>query len=288
MFYRMPEVEYVRPRTLEEALKILRDGGAEARPIAGGTDLLVDMKIGRARPKVLVDVSRLPELRKIVDEGDRVRIGAAVTIQEILGSELVSRKLPLLWQAAREFAYWQIRTMATIGGNLCNASPAADSAPPLLVYEAMAVARSAEGSREIPMTKFFAGYRRTALEDGELLAEIVVPVHKWDGQRFLKLGRRRGHDLSVVSVAVAYRLAAGSLDEVRVALGSVAPTPVRARALERALSGRPLRREAIEEVIGELDKDISPITDVRSTAEYRRHAAKVMVMDALLGAGWEA
>lgn len=284
MMYSLPDFAYLRPGSLEEALELLSKYGEDARVLAGGTDLLLDMKIGRYRPKYVIDIGHISELRYITDSGGALRIGALTTIQDLLESPLVAERAPLIAMAAERFAYWQIRNAATIGGNLCNASPAADMAPPLLVYEAAIRARSSRGERLIPITEFFLGPRRTAMRPDELLVEVVVPYSQLSGAGFAyaKIGRRAGHDISLVAVAVALKLADGVIDDARIALNSVAPTPVRAKSVEGALIGRAASPELFEEASKLVINDISPISDVRAPAEYRSYMSRLLVRELLM------
>lgn len=283
MFYRLPDFKYVRPPSLGEALKMLAEL-EEARPLAGGTDLLVDMKIGRLRPKHVVDICSLPDLRYVRREGGVVKIGACATIQEVADHPAVAEGLPLLREALLNMASWQIRAVATVAGNLANASPAADSAPPLYALGAKARLLSARGERELPVEGLLLGPRKTALERGEIIAEIEVPVDEAFARHwgYRKVGRRSAFTLSVVSAAVALKLEGAEVAEARIALNAVAPRPVRARAAEEFLVGKRLTEEAIAEAAKLVTKDISPITDVRATAEYRRHISVVVVRDLLL------
>ena len=283
--YRLPEYEYYRASNLEEVLKLLAELD-NVKVLAGGTDLVLDMKTGRYKPKYVVDVGGLKELKYIEDAGTALRIGALVTVQELLDSPVIRGKAPLLTLAAREFAYWQIRNVATIGGNLCNASPAADMAPPLLVYEASVKAMSTRGSRLIPLVEFFQGPRKTALAKDELLVEVIVPYRQVEGYGFAyaKVGRRRGHDMSIVAVAVALKLESNVVSDVRVALNSVAPVPTRAYTVERALRRKTFTPESVEEAARLVEKDIKPITDVRAPAEYRLYMSKLLVKELLLEA----
>jgi len=284
MFYLIPGLNYHKPSSLREALEILDKLSGRARVLAGGTDLVLDLKIKRVRATDIVDISSLRELRYIIDEGERIRIGALTSIQEIADSQVVAEKAPLLRNAAREFAYWQIRNMATIGGNLCNASPAADTAPPLLVYEALLKAVSIKGERLIPITEFFKAPRQTALEPNEILTEVIIPFNKYfkESYGYYKQGRRRGHDISVTSIALAAWIQDGLFRDVRIALGSMAPTPVRARSVEAALKGRRAEASVIEEAVERLADDVKPISDVRASASYRLHVSRVALRDLLL------
>jgi carbon-monoxide dehydrogenase medium subunit len=285
VFYKLPEIEYVRVSELDEALRLL-SRKEDVKVLAGGTDLVVDMKIGRYRPKTVIDISGIKDLRYIVDEGDKVRIGALTRMQDIVESPVIREKLPVLAEAVSMLGSWQIRNMATVGGNLCNASPAADSAPPLLVHEARIKLASIEGTREIPITEFFVGPRKTAMYKTELLQEVIVPYDA-DFAKFysyVKLGRRNAFTLSVVAVATVLKVRDGVFEDVRISLNAVAPTPVRARSVESFLKGREVGGEAIEKASELVLNDISPISDVRASAEYRKHASKVLVKDTLLKA----
>jgi CO/xanthine dehydrogenase FAD-binding subunit len=285
VFYKLPEIEYVRVSELDEALRLL-SRKEDVKVLAGGTDLVVDMKIGRYRPKTVIDISGIKNLRYIVDEGDKVRIGALTRMQDIVESPVIREKLPVLAEAVSMLGSWQIRNMATVGGNLCNASPAADSAPPLLVHEARIKLASIEGTREIPITEFFVGPRKTAMYKTELLQEVIVPYDAdfAKSYSYVKLGRRNAFTLSVVAVATVLKVRDGVFEDVRIALNAVAPTPVRARSVESFLKGREVGSEAIEKASELVLNDISPISDVRASAEYRKHASKILVKDTLLKA----
>jgi len=285
MFYRIPVEQVFKPRDLGEAVKLLDELSGEAKVLAGGTDLILDLKIKRYTVKYLIDLSGLKQLKYIVDEGNVVRIGALTTIQEIADSPIISSKYPLIKVVADNFAYWQIRNVATIGGNLCNASPAADMAPPLMVYEALLKAVSVEGERIISITDFFKGPRQTVLKPNEILTEIIIPYNekyvKYYG--YCKIGRRRGHDISLSSVAVAADIDNGIFRDVRISFASMAPTPVRAYSVENALKGRAVDSRVIEDAVENLVYDVKPISDIRASAEYRLHVSKIILRDILLG-----
>ncbi|WP_440059524.1 FAD binding domain-containing protein [Thermogladius sp. 4427co] len=282
MFYKLPDFEYYRASTVEEAIELASRLG-DYKFLAGGTDLLVDLKIGRYKPKAVIDIGGLRELGFIVDEGDRIRIGALTRLEEILRSKVVEEKIPVLRQAVYNMASWQIRNIATIGGNIANASPAADTAPPLLVHGALVKVKGPSGERKIPIEEFFLGPRRTVLGRGEVITEFEIPVV--EGFRryyaFKKLGRRNAFTLSIVAVAVGIEEAENGV-RARVALNSVAPKPVRAYSVEKYLEGKTLSRDLIAEASKLVWQDISPITDVRATAEYRRHMAYILLRDSLL------
>jgi carbon-monoxide dehydrogenase medium subunit len=280
MYYRVLQIKYFKPRTLEEAIELLTKV-RNSRVLAGGTDLLVDLKTGRVSAEALVDVGAIRELRGIEDLGDRIRIGAATKLQELVESDVIARELPLLRKAVESMGSWQIRNLATVGGNLCNASPAADTAPPLLAYEAELIIVGPRGTRVVPVTKFFTSYRRVALEEGEILKEIVVRKSTWSGWSYIKLGRRSGFTLSIVSVAVLASTRGEILEDVRIALGSVAPTPIRAYKAEEYLRGREVSLEVLERAAEIAKEEVSPIDDVRASAWYRREIVYRLTLDAL-------
>lgn len=283
MFYKIPEFEYIRVSKIEDALKILKEF-EDAKIIAGGTDLIIDMKIGRQRPKRLVDISRLSEIRYIRMSPSSIKIGAGTTLQEIYENFVIKEKALALSEAAGEMASWQIRNVATLGGNLCNASPAADTAPPLLVMDAKLKLLSLDGEREIPIEEFFLGPRKTALRRDELLYEIEIPIRSGRTSAYMKLGRRDAFTLSIVSVAVSIITIDEKIEDVKIALNAVAPTPVRAKSAEDFLIGKRVNESNIHQAAELVDKDIKPISDVRASAEYRRKVAKVLTRDALLKA----
>jgi len=279
LFYQIPKLNYHKPKNLNEALKLLKELG-DAKPIAGGTDLMVDMKIGRVKTRNLIDISDLREIRKIEFHKDSIIIGAAVTLQEIINNERIRREIPILVEAAENLGSWQIRNVATIGGNICNASPAADMAPPLLILNSKLKLSSINGDRVIPLEKFFKGPRQTELMVDELLTEIVVPKESCNaGMKFIKIGRRRAHTLSIVAVAVAVRTMEDKIEYVRIALNSIAPTPIRAYKTEEELIGS--RVNEVEGKVKKLIEEIKPISDVRASAEYRREMAVKITIDAL-------
>ena len=281
MFYRIPEINYFRASTLEEALELISKLES-VKVLAGGSDLLIDLKIRRYEVKNVVDISGVKELSYIEDRGDHVAIGAATKLRALERSDLIKELFPALHEAVESMAGVQIRNMGTIGGNLCNASPAADTAPPLLVLNAKLRLVSLEGEREVPITGFFLGPRKTLLRKGELLKEIVVPYERGAGASFIKLGRRNAFTLSVVAVATLVKVRNGIFDDVRVALNSVAPKPVRAVSVEKFLKSREISMNAIEEGAKRVLQDISPISDVRASADYRKEMSVVLTKESLL------
>lgn len=281
----LPRFEYVKARGLTDALARLGPSGGQARLLAGGTDLLVDMRERRQAPPILIDISEVRELQEIRADGDAIRIGSGVTVGAVLADAAVGRAFPALTAACRSFADYLTRNKATIGGNLANASPGADLVVPLLALEASVVLAAAQRERTVPLGEFVLGPRQTALRPGELVREIVVPRRAPAGQAYEKLGLKHGGAIAVVSTAVLVSVANGACARVRIALGAVAPRPFRAEAAERALEGRRLDAEAAERAAGLAAEAASPITDVRGSAEYRR-AMVVALVRRGLHAAW--
>jgi xanthine dehydrogenase FAD-binding subunit len=277
----VPVREVLRPGSVAEALAALVLH-ADAVPIAGGTDLMVQLRDGRKRVTSLVDLDRLG-LAGVRETDEGIEIGAATPMDRIAGDPRVRRLHPALAQAAAQIGAWPIQCRATLGGNLANASPAADTAPALIVEGALLVVASTAGTRQVPVEQFFLAPGRSALTPGELIISVRLPSPQLGPglrvvERFVKVGPRREQIISVASLAGRAVVAdSGVLAEIRLALGSVAPTPVRARRTERLLTGyRPdmnLRREAARV----LQEEIAPIADVRAPAEYRRIVCAVLL-----------
>ncbi len=276
----LPSFELLRPRSLAEGLEALAPDGKDVLPVAGGTNLIVDMRSRRRCPDRLVDISRLAELRGIRQEDGYLVAGATTTLAEVLAHPLVARHAAPLGAAAATFASPLVRNRATLGGNLADGSPAADSAPSLLVLDAeVALGLLRRDACWLPLDEFFVLVRKTRLRPGELLVAIRWPQPAATaGGGFAKFGLRQADAISVVSAAVHFdRRDDGTCRGVRIALGAVAPRPIRARAAEAALEGRKLDREAIVEAAALCGEAASPIDDLRGTAAYRRRLAAVLV-----------
>ncbi len=281
----LPRFKYLRPKSFEEALELLDKYGEQAKLLAGGTDLIVKMKDGVVKPKYVIDLSRLEELKFISKEDGVIKIGALTTLREIETSPIIRENVHVLSDAVEKMASWQIRNLGTIGGNLCNASPAADTAPPLLVLEAELKLTSSEGERMVPIGQFFTGPGETILKNNELLTEIQIPImSNHAGTAFLKLGRRFAHTLSIVSVATLVVVEDDVFKDVRIALGSVAPTPVRAKKTEDKFRDLSATKDVVEKNRVWVVEDISPISDVRASAEYRKEMSIVLTKRALIEA----
>lgn len=276
------DFEYLEPRTVEDAIALLSEHGEQARIMAGGTDLVVQMKMERRNPAYVISISKIPGLAGIA-ERNGVDIGAATTIRKVHKSALVRDRYTALSEASNWFSTIQIMVMGTIGGNLCNASPAADTAPPLLCFDAQLTLASHSGRRTIAIQEFFLGPGKTALRTDELLVNIhLPPVADHTGSAFAKIARVVA-DISKTCAAVKLeRDPRGDIvRDCRIALGSVAPTPIRAREAEAALVGQPFSAKLVDRAAEIASNEIRPITDVRSTDEYRKSVSAVIVRDAL-------
>ena len=275
------------PTRLVDAYAELRDG--PVTPIAGGTDLMVALtgELGEP-PERMLDLWHLDELRGIALDGAAVVLGALTTYTDIRRSSLCREHLPALVEAAATIGAAQIQNRGTIGGNAANASPAGDTLPVLLALDATLVCGSDRGEREVPATAFWPAYRRTALAPDELLLRIRFPLVAGRESRFRKIGTRRAQSISKVVMALGYCAGAGGAwTSVRLALGSVAPTPIRASATEAVLEGRPPTPETADLAAETLAGELHPIDDVRSTAEYRRVvAARVLHRLVREAGGW--
>jgi carbon-monoxide dehydrogenase medium subunit len=265
-------MEYFEPKTLSDALSLLVKHGAEAKVIAGGTDVMVDIKF-KEEPGSLVNIKKIPGLTGIKENGASLRIGALTTIREIETSALVREKLPVLWEAAHQFASLQVRNTATIGGNIGRASPSGETLAPLLVLDAKVKLAFADGEKTEPFSGFFQGPGKTSMGEKGLLTEIEIPYPPAGSKGvYLKHAVRGAMDIAMVGVAVMLTPDAGknNVQEVRIGLGAVAPTPVRAPKTEALLRGKPLTAALIKEAGALAASEASPISDQRSSAENRR------------------
>jgi xanthine dehydrogenase small subunit len=263
------EPPVVSPATLAEALA-LRAGGSYT-PLAGGTDLMVQLEADvAAAPEAVLDLSRLSELKGVSTDGYDVSIGALTTYTELRQSPVLSARLSALAEAAATVGAAQIQNRGTIGGNICNASPAGDALPVLLAVDATFDVGSVAGERTIPAREFWTGYRQTALRDDELLLRVRFPVDRFRHTRFRKVGTRAAQAISKVVIALSYRDDDSTWRDVRVALGSVAATTIRASATEALLEGSRPSESLADAAAEALAEEIAPIDDVRSTADYRR------------------
>ena len=283
----MNKPDYLAPTSLEEALETVGQQTEGVQIIAGGTDLVPRMRSRVIEPKLLVDL-RLLNLDGIEKTADGIRIGASATHTDILESDLLAEHCPALCEAAADIAGPPIRNRGTVGGNLVNASPAADLVPPLLVYDAVVILAKAGSNREIPLVDFFTGPGQTVLAADELLTEIrIPPVPPNTTSKFIKLGKRKAMAVAVVSAAARLTIdQAGKISQARIALGSVAPTPIRARKAEASLEGQSPSSDLFTEAGQIAGSESSPISDIRASGSYRKKMVAVLTRRAL-EAAWQ-
>jgi len=276
-------VRYVRVETVPEILDSLREDGACL--LAGGTDLIVKMRSSLAAPTLLIDISNVASLQGVVEADGVIEIGATTPEEDLLASPILRDRLPLLTTVLRVLGSVQIRTRGTLGGNLVNASPAADSAVPLLLYDAEVVLVGRERERVLPVERFLLGPGKTDLEPGEFVRAVRVPIPQEPFTPFFhKVGKRRALTIAIASIGGLIRLERKRVLEARFAAGSVAPVPLRLRQVEEALRGTVLDEETLR-AASQLAKDsVSPISDVRASADYRRSVVGSLVARALQSA----
>ena len=268
----LPKFRYQKPKTVDEAVTLLSEHGREAKILAGGTDLLIGIDEGTVSAQYVVDVKAIPDLRGIsVAESGELTIGACATINEILETERLPAGMGAVREAASVLATYQIRNRATVGGNLCNASPACDLGPPFLVLGASLRVVARNGDRTVPLRDFFSGVKLTCCRPDELVTHIMVPACNGTLSAFRKRQRIGGHDLALVNAAGAFSEAGG----LRIALGAVAPTPL----LFDGFDGTGL--DETEKIVKMVMESISPVDDVRSSRLYRQHMAEFLVTELL-------
>lgn len=274
----MRRFEMALPSSVDDCLRVLAERGSGAKLVAGGTDLIPQMKNALLRPAYVVDLSAVDELKVLETDADgSLRIGANVSARTLELDPIVKSRYRSLAESAGLVGSLQVRNLATLGGNVCNAAPSADMAPPLLALDAEAVIAGPNGRRRVPFSEFFLGVRRTVLEPNEMLVEIVLPpVPEQSGGNYRRHTPRRELDIAVVGVASQLTFANGACTKARIALASVAPTPVRATAAEAALEGKQVGVDLIEQAATLAVDAASPISDQRGSAEYRRHLVRVL------------
>lgn len=269
---------YRQPRTIKEALEAISAAAAPAGFLAGGTDLLVTIQEGVDSPALLVDIGGIAELKRMEEKKGRIYLGPAVTAAEIIRSGLLRKKAGPLCRACGEIGSPQIRSRATIGGNIVTASPCADSVPSLLVLKAVLTLTGPEGKREVPIGDFFTGVKATVLQEGELLTLISFPACGSDSRSFFrKLGQRRALAIAKLSVAGLLEFSGEEVTKARIALGAVAPTAIRALETEVFLTGKSLTGDVIGRAAEICAGESKAITDIRSTADYRNKMIGILL-----------
>jgi len=272
------EFEYLKPKDMDEALHVFSLYREKARALAGGTDLVVHLKENLARPEVVVDIKGLPELAGLTQKGGTLRLGALVTFSDLLDSPLIKGKFPLLWEAALTVASVGVRNRATVAGNICSAVPSADSAPVLAVYEAEVLTRSLKGERRLPIGEWFTGPKKTALLPDEIVTaiELKLPEKKHAGC-YMKLSRYDGEDLAQGGIAAL----AFSDNTYRLAVCALGPKPARCPGTEAVINGNKLGEKLLSKAKEAILREVSPISDIRSSKEYRLHMTQIMLGRAL-------
>jgi carbon-monoxide dehydrogenase medium subunit len=269
--------DYVRPNNLDELCDALSQYGAKAKLLAGGTDLTIALKQRLINPQVLIDLNHVrKELTGIDASKSSLIIGAMTTYTELEANPAVIRYARALSEAASQVGTYQIRNLGTIGANLANGSPAADTAPPLIVLSAKVHLRNKHGTREMPVEDFITGVKKTAIRPDEIITSVEIPLNERLSSYWMRSAKRNENVISVVSVAVASEIQSNRFGESRIALGAVAPTPILAKASSSKLSGSSVNPATIETVSKLAAKESKPISDVRASADYRRHLVYVL------------
>jgi carbon-monoxide dehydrogenase medium subunit len=280
--------DYAAPRSVAEAVSLLAERGDQARVLGGGTDIIVQVRVGRRRVALLVDVKHIPELNQLSYDPQRgLLLGAAVPCHKIYGDGAIAAAYPGLIDAVSLVGGTAIQGRATVGGNLCNASPAADTIPPLIVLGAACVIAGPQGQREVPVEEFCTGPGRTVLQNGELLVSLRLPPPRpRSGACYLRFIPRNEMDIAVVGAGASVLLNDNRTAFVaaRVALGAVAPTPLLVSGATAALAGKPISDEAIQAAAEAAQAAARPIDDMRGTIAFRRHLSGVLTRRALQGA----
>jgi CO/xanthine dehydrogenase FAD-binding subunit len=275
----LPSFELRRARSLTEALAVLSSPPGTWRPLAGGTDVMVQLAAGTLSHQRFVSVWGIPELRQIDIHEDAVRMGSLTTFTDVLRHPVLRAEFPLLGRAAEETGGIANQNRGTVGGNIANASPAADTPPALLVYDAELELASTRGARRVPYHRFHIGYKQMDLAADELIAAIWLPRRPHRVQHYRKVGPRLAQAISKVCFAAAASLHDGGVVDIRLAFGSVAPTVVRASKTEAILRGAALGQSTIEASVKALNSELAPIDDIRSTASYRKRVAANLLVE---------
>jgi len=273
----MTPMTYEQPKTPAEAISILDECGEKAKVLAGGTDLIVDLKHKPGGVSVLVDVTRIPELQGIEETAEGLRIGSAVTYTEIMTSSVCQKLIHVVCEASHTVGAVQTRSLGTLGGNLVTCVPSADSAPAIMVLESQVTIAGKNGERTIPVEDFFVAPRKTCLEPHEILVSLMIPKKNLGKPAFfLKAGLRKGQALALVNVASSLNVVAGKISEAKIALGAVAPTPIRVPAAEKFLEGLDPTDENLKKAANMAVEAAKPIDDFRSSANYRNQIINVL------------
>jgi CO/xanthine dehydrogenase FAD-binding subunit len=275
---------YFTPKDIREALDLLEQYPGQSRLIAGGSDLVLDLSYGRVPSvDVLVDISSIPALKKIKFESGMITIGSAVTLSEIIQSDILKSQAPILVNAARTIAGPQIRNVATIGGNVVNASPAADMVPPLLVLEStVSIIQPNHITRQLPIQEFLKGYRAVNLNSGEIVTGFIFHSPLLESRSyFRKVQPRRSMAIAMLNLAILLETEDNRISNARIAMGAVAPTAVRVKSIEHILRNLPVEKAANPEIYEKIITDIAPISDFRASQHYRTQVAQRLLREAV-------
>lgn len=280
---RLPQFEYFAPKTLEEALSLLKEQGEGARVMAGGTDVMVKMTHGLLKPKAIIALQEIEGLEGIrFDAEEGLTIGATARLAEVASHPDILKHYPALAHSVQVMANVEVRNMGTVAGNLCNAAPSADSAPPLIAMEAKVTLASLNGERQLPLGEFFRGPGLTAMEPGEVMTSIhVPPPPPKSGASYLRISGRCGVDIAAVGVGVMTVFNSHACKDARIVLGAVAPIPMRATQTEGLMRGQEWTQELIEKGGDVAAEESKPISDVRASAEWRKRMVAVLTRRAL-------
>jgi carbon-monoxide dehydrogenase medium subunit len=274
----MHNFDYFRPADLGEALTLRNKWKKSSSLLLGGTDLLLAIDAGAVVPDVLIDLKGVEALDCLEKKGGNLEIGARVTYTTLVNSPIVKKHFPGIWESSRLVASVGVRNSATMAGNICNAVPSAESAAPLLTRDALILINSVDGNREVPISDFFTGPRKTVVKENEIVTAICVPyITGKFGESYVKLGRYRGEDIAQVAVSVTV----DSLFNYKIAYAAVGPVPIRIPEAETLLSGKTLSSDLLEKAQDAVIAAVSPISDIRASREYRIHMCRIMLEKAL-------
>ncbi|MFZ5467934.1 MAG: FAD binding domain-containing protein [Myxococcota bacterium] len=277
-----PMVEVELAQSLSHALELLASADPQVRPVAGATDVVLRLHGGRLKAQKLVSIADLPELQWVRPEKEGIRFGAGTYLSDLMRHPELAAEFPGAVESARQFASPQIRNRATVGGNIGNASPAADMVPPLISFGAQVTLTSAKrGARTLPLEEVFLGFGKTVVQPDELITEVFVPRRRHCFQAFAKFGSRSANVIAVVNMALCLELKDGVIASARAAYGSVAPKPLRALKVEQFLSGQTLSEKLVEEVREVVRSEVTPIDDVRGSKRYKQRLVVNATQDAL-------
>jgi len=276
------QFKYISPKTIEEALEILQEEKSNACIVAGCSNVLPNIRDKKIKPKFLVDITNIEQLKGIYRKEDKIFLAPLTTINELIYSEIISREYKVLAQAAEEFADPLVRNTATIGGNLVTASPAADMAVPLLSLDAFIKIESTRQKKEVKLKDFFVGPGETILQDEEMIVGIEFKQSDINKNGyFIKMGQRKAMAISIATIAVNLEVRKNKINQIRIAAGSVAPTPVRLTGTESFLKDKEINDKLVEEAMDRVRKEVRPISDIRASAEYRRYISGILFKRAL-------